>query len=187
MRLIRWFLAGAVIALILVLAIVVWIDRAASVQVVVSTIPAREIRVHVEGAVATPGVVALPGDARLVDAVDAAGGFAGDADFASLNLAGRVGDGERVIIPDTSAALANPLATTKSAPEPGSAVVNLNTATADELVALPGIGPVLAGRIVEYRERQGQFVTVDELSSVTGISARLVDELRPLVTVDDGG
>lgn len=184
MRLARWFAGGAVIALIFVLAIVIWADRSTPVQVVVSAIPAAQIRVQVDGAVATPGIVVLPGDARLIDVVNAAGGFTDEADVTVLNLAGRVGDGERVLIPMLGAAPTVPSMSPSGEPV---APVNINTATLAELDDLPGIGEVLAGRIVDYREEHGPFTSIDELSDVKGISPRLVEDLRPLVTVDGSG
>ncbi|HWV25006.1 MAG TPA: ComEA family DNA-binding protein [Thermomicrobiales bacterium] len=186
MRLTRWFAAGAVVALILVLAVAVWVDRSASVQVIVNPAPVREIRVQVDGAVATPGVFVLPSDARLIDVVDAAGGFANNVDVTTLNLAGRVGDGEHVSIPEAGA-VSPPSPGSPSGAMPTGAPLDINTATAAELDELPGIGPVLAGRIVDYRDANGPFTTVDELANVQGISSRLVEELRPLVTVNDGG
>lgn len=182
MRLARWFVGGAVIALILVLAVAVWMDRSATVQVVVSTDTTRDIRVQVSGAVATPGVVEVPGDARLIDVVNAAGGFTDAADVTALNLAGRVGDGEQILIPVLGE---TPPGGTGVAAQ--SSLLNLNTATAAQLDGLPGIGPVLAGRIVEYRDQHGPFTSVDELANVQGISPRLVEDLRPLVIVDENG
>lgn len=185
MRLVRWFVGGTVIALILVLAIVAWIDRSTTVQVVVSSLPPRQIHVQVEGAVATPGVVVVPGDARLIDVVNAAGGFSEDVNLASLNLAGRVGDGERVVIPNTAIAGAAEPDLAPSGSEARGGRVNINVASVSELEDLPGIGKVLAGRIIEYRDEHGTFTSVDELANITGISSRLVEDLRPLVTIDD--
>jgi competence protein ComEA len=158
------------------------------------------IVVDVRGGVATPGIRHLPGDARVADAVAAAGGLTADADVTRMNLAARLADGQRLTIPmggrpvDAgtdpavfSSADATPMSQSAHA-EPTSTpavkLVNLNTASAAELKSLPGIGDVLAGRIVDYREANGPFRTVDQLREVRGVSAKLIEKLRPLVTVD---
>jgi competence protein ComEA len=181
------FVGGVLIALVLVVAAVVWIDRATPITVVVNTFPGEDLHVAIDGAVATPGVVIVPAGARLNDVAAAAGGFTEDADFTRLNLAGRIGDGESITIPaqgDQQAA-----APTGSSVVTGTAgaLVNINTATVQELDTLPGIGEVLAGRIVDYRETNGPFQSAEELSNVDGISTRMVETLGPLVTVGDGG
>jgi competence protein ComEA len=136
--------------------------------------------VQIGGAVATPGVYTLPGGARLQDAIVAAGGLASDANPSSLNLAARVGDGESITVESLGRATEPP------APAGGElAVVNINTATLDELDSLPGIGPVIGERIIAYREEHGPFVTIDGLIEVEGISANLLERLRPRITVDE--
>ena len=139
----------------------------------------RTISVQVGGAVATPGVYRLDPDARVDDAILAAGGSTGDADLALLNLARRLQDGEDLEIP-----LIRP------SPGPGTIVstdasggINVNTASATELDTLPGIGPALADAIIEYRTVHGPFGSVDELARVPGISARMVDVMRDSITV----
>jgi competence protein ComEA len=134
------------------------------------------ILVHVLGAVAEPGLYQLIDGDRIVDAVAAAGGFTEDADQAALNLARAVGDGEQVYVPVVGED--PPVA---SADEP-SGLVDLNAADAAELETLPGLGPELAGRIVEWREQNGRFSSVDDLLNVTGIGAKTVSGLADLVT-----
>lgn len=166
------------------------------------------IVVAVEGEVATPGVYGLPADARVGDALAAAGGTVAGADLAQVNPAARLTDGERLIVPSLAATVdaddpSSAAATGRSSSPPPTAVstdgraaagattsgadsqapLDLNTATAAELEELPGIGPALAARIVAWREREGPFRSVDELAEIAGISARMVDEIRPLVTV----
>jgi competence protein ComEA len=145
------------------------------------------IVVHVAGAVATPGVVELPPGSRVIDAVEAAGGAVADADLDRLNLAAKVADGERVLVqrvgdPASAAAGGEPTAGSEDA---GSApgLVNLNTATQRDLEELPGIGPVLAGAIVDERERRGGFRSVQELRDVDGIGEKRFADLADLVTV----
>jgi len=188
MTAVRLFVIGVVVALVLVIAAVVWLDRAAPLTVTVNTIAPRDMRVFVSGAVATPGVVTVPEGARLVDVVMAAGGFTDDTEYASLNLAGRVGDGETIFIPSSISTTSDPGSPGNSVRIPDSGEkLNLNTAGIEELDTLPGIGEVLAGRIVEYREVHGPFGSVDDLVLVEGISARMVEDLKPLVTIDAGG
>lgn len=173
----RTFLVGFVATLILGIAIMLWMDRTAPVQVIVNAVPG----VAVLGEVNAPGVVSVPDGARLADVAAAAGGFTTSADLSVLNLAGRVGDGEQVRIPSIN----DDPASSEPQTVASGTLLNLNTATAPELDELPGIGEVLADRIVAYREEQGPLRSVDDLSRVEGISTRMVDELRPLVTVDD--
>ncbi len=133
------------------------------------------ILVHVLGAVAEPGLYTLTDGERIVDAVAAAGGFREDADQAALNLARAVADGEQVYVPVVGE---EPPAAVE---QPGG-LMNLNTAEPAELETLPGLGPELARRIVEWREQNGPFSTVDDLLNVTGIGAKTVSGLAELVT-----
>jgi competence protein ComEA len=134
------------------------------------------ILVHVLGAVATPGLYELTDGERIVDAVAAAGGFTAEADQASLNLARVVGDGEQVYVPVVGEQ-------PPSAPaDAAGGLVNLNTADATELETLPGLGPELAARIVEWRTQNGRFSSVDDLLNVTGIGAKTLSGLAELVT-----
>jgi competence protein ComEA len=140
---------------------------------------AATVVVSVVGLVARPGLVTLAEGSRVADAVAAAGGLLPEADPASVNLAAVVADGQQVAVgvPGATGA-AGP-----SAAGGGGGPVNLNTATATDLDALPGIGPVLAQRIVDYRERQGRFTTVEQLDDVPGIGPAIYDQLKALVAV----
>ncbi|HEY7036736.1 MAG TPA: ComEA family DNA-binding protein [Thermomicrobiales bacterium] len=164
-----------------------WDDRSAPPIVIDDPRPNAEIVVSVEGAVATPGVYHLPGDARVESALAAAGGAAPDADLSRINPAARLHDEERLIVPalvDGDRTSSEPVSSAAAnGPAPAAAQVNINTATAEMLDTLPGIGPVLAVRIVTYRETHGPFRSVDELAAVDGISLAMVDEIRSLVTV----
>ena len=155
---------------------------------------AGTVVVHVAGAVARPGVVKLAGGARVGDAVDAAGGATTDAELAAVNLARVLGDGEQVYLPRVGEAVAGaaaggggggvaPGAGTSPPDAPPLGPVNLNTAGAAELDALPGVGPAIAGRILQWRELNGPFTAVDDLDEVAGIGPATLERLRPLVTV----
>lgn len=135
--------------------------------------------VSVVGPVVRPGLVTLPAGARVADAVEAAGGLLPDADPASVNLAAPLTDGEQITVALPGAA--PPGGAGAAAGAPGR--LHLNTATAAELDGLPGLGPVLAQRIVDHRSRHGPFTTVDELDDVPGIGPATAAELAELVDV----
>lgn len=169
------------------LAFRLWDGLSAPPIVIEDPRPNASIVVSVEGAVATPGVYHLRGDARVQAAIDAAGGPTSDADLALVNPAARLHDEERLIVPAMTAkgaAAARATSTTSSGGAVGPArLVNINTASAADLDALPGIGPALASRIVAYREAHGPFRSVDGLAAVAGISLKMVDAIRSLITV----
>jgi len=168
---------------------IVFLD-ARSAPPIIITDPPSSIVVSVEGAVTRPGVYTLPSGSRVNDALVAAGGVTADADLTDLNLAARLRDGQRLIVPAVPAALADGPSTSAGSPVPSQAPseapsgrININTATIEELDALPGIGPAKAQAIVDYRTAHGPFRTVDELVLVDGISPAMLDRLRPLITV----
>jgi competence protein ComEA len=182
--------AAAIVALGMVLGVLAWdwLDNRAKPAIVIDDPrPDATIVVSVEGAVSTPGVYNLRGDARVQDALNVAGGPLPGADLARINLAGRLHDEERLVIPwsrSPTATTVVPGANPSAVPTvDGHGLININTADAGLLETLPGIGPALAEAIVTYREQNGPFGTVDELAEVSGISLRMVDELRSLVTV----
>lgn len=169
-----------------------------------STTAAAELVVQAAGAVGRPGVYRLPAGSRVDDLVRAAGGAAPDADVDRVNLAAPVADGERVWVPrrgelappDVVAGAGGGTAPPGSGPAGGGpsgggspgetgapSVVNLNTATAEELDTLPGVGPATATAILAYRDEHGPFGSVDELLEVRGIGDAKLEQLRPLVTV----
>jgi competence protein ComEA len=139
-----------------------------------------EVVVHVVGEVGAPGVVRLPAGSRVVDAVDAAGGATASAQLSVLNLARVLEDGEQVVVPGVDGSVPVPAAGTGAA-APADDRLDLNAADAAALDALPGIGPVLAGRIVAWREEHGRFSTVDELAEVDGIGPSVLASVRDLV------
>jgi competence protein ComEA len=129
-------------------------------------------------------VVELPVGSRVIDAIEAAGGGTLIADFDQLNLAAKLTDGERVLVPKLGQTLSTATGLTGSSTDPAVAgPINLNTATAAELETLPGIGPALAAAIIDERERRGGFRSVNELRDVRGIGEKRFTELRDHVTV----
>jgi competence protein ComEA len=152
-----------------------------------------EVVVHVVGQVVRPGLVRLRQGARVADAIAAAGGTRAGADVSALNLARLVVDGEQVRVPRPGEA---PVAGAGDVGGPGGsgttgggsgsaagAMVSLNTADAAALDTLPGVGPVLAQRIIDWRTEHGRFTSVDELGEVSGIGDKLMSQLRPKVTL----
>jgi len=151
--------------------------------VAVGSSPASEptsVVVHVAGRVAAPGVVMLPAGSRVSDALTAVGGPTADANLDAVNLARMLVDGEQVLVPGPGEVAP---AGSSSSSSSGTGLVNLNSASAQELDGLPGVGEVLAGRIVAWREENGMFGSVDDLGEVQGIGPKVLENLRELVTV----
>jgi competence protein ComEA len=145
----------------------------AAVQVERS-VSAPRLVVHVVGAVRRPGLYRLADRSRIADAVTRAGGATRNADLSAVNLAAPVSDGVQVVVParERSAESSGQTADAPSGP------VHLNTATLEELDALPGVGPVTAQKIVEYREQHGAFASIDELDAIPGIGPARLEQLR---------
>jgi competence protein ComEA len=130
--------------------------------------------VHVTGAVLSPGLYFLPEGSRVNDAVEAAGGFLENADISFVNLAGIIKDGEKIHIPELLPGLSIG----------GSGLlVNINFATQTELENLPGIGPTLAKRIIDYRNQYGFFDSIDSLKEVPGFGEAVFEQIKDLITV----
>lgn len=148
---------------------------------VASAPPRALLVVHVVGEVRRPGLFRLRDGARIADAVRRAGGATRGADLAALNLAAPLVDGVQVLVPARSAAGAS------SAVSPSEGVVptgpvSLSSATIEELDELPGVGPITAQKIVDYRAEYGPFASVDDLDAVPGIGPTRIEQLRDLVT-----
>ncbi|MGW7005023.1 helix-hairpin-helix domain-containing protein [Streptomyces sp. NPDC054933] len=143
-----------------------------------------DVVVDIAGKVRTPGVRHLPAGSRVTDALKAAGGPLPGADTSGLNLARLLTDGEQVVVGQPPAPPADAAGTrgggAAAAAGPGGPL-SLNTATAEQFDALPGVGPVLARHIVEYRTQHGGFTSVGQLRQVTGVGERRFRELQPLV------
>lgn len=146
---------------------------------------ADELYVHVSGAVNRPGLIRVAAGSRVVDAIEAAGGFAETADQAGVNLARLVQDGEQLRVPVVGeAAPAQAEGSYESASGAASGgPIDLNRATAAQLETLPRIGPALAQRIIEWREANGRFSAVTDLRNVSGVGEKIFDALKDRVTV----
>lgn len=134
--------------------------------------PQTELVVQVDGAVVRAGLYRFPPGSRVADAIEAAGGLEATADPAGLNRARLLRDGERVTVPHRA-----------SAAQAGDTRVDLNRAGVRDLEALPGIGPVLARRIVTHRDRHGPFHRLEDLLQVEGIGPRLLERLRAGIVI----
>jgi competence protein ComEA len=131
--------------------------------------------VDIAGKVRNPGLRQLPAGSRVADALKAAGGAVTGADTSALNLARPLADGEQILV---GAPAPPPAGASASGP---AAPVSLSTATPDQLETLPGVGPVLAQHILDYRAQHGGFASIDQLNDVTGIGDRRFADLKPLV------
>ena len=141
--------------------------------------------VQVMGAVPRPGVYEFPEGSRVRDAIDAAGGLLTEADTSAMNLAAPLEDGQQLDIPYVGGAApavtAEPAAATQAANAED--LLNINTATVDQLDALPGIGPTTAQKIIDYRTANGPFARIEDIMNVSGIGPATFDKLKDLITV----
>lgn len=148
------------------------------------------VAVHVIGAVPRPGLYEFAEGARVQDAIDAAGGLLASANVDAVNLAALLMDGEQLNIPykdgvaptEPPAALELPGSPTETTSE-NTDLININTASLEELDSLPGIGPTTAQRIIDYRTENGPFTTIDQIMDVSGIGPATYDEIKNLITV----
>jgi competence protein ComEA len=154
-------------------------------SVSVSAPPARRATVHVVGAVRDPGVYRLADGARVQEAIARAGGATSRADLQAINLAAKVADGQQVVVPRRGTAVAAASASAPGGGETGAtaAPVNLNSATAEQLDTLDGVGPSTARKILDFRTAHGGFSSVDDLAQIPGIGPKKLESLRRQVTV----
>lgn len=148
-------------------------------EIVPVTIAEPEIFVDVTGAVNNPGVYSLTGKSRVIDAIKAAGDSAPGADLSTINLARVLNDGEQIYVDSTVLNGSGQRVSKKTPTGP----ININRATARQLDALDGIGPVIAARIVEYRKVNGSFLSVDDLQKVSGIGAAKFAQIKSKVRI----
>ena len=174
---------GLVAAIVLVLSVFIVIrgntQSSAAPEIVPVTIAEPEIFVDVTGAVNKPGVYTLSGKSRVIDAIKAAGDSAPGADLSTINLARVLNDGEQIYV-DSLVMNSSGQRVSKKTP---SGPININRATARQLDALDGIGPVIAARIVEYRKINGSFLSVDDLQKVSGIGAAKFAQIKSKVRI----
>lgn len=150
-----------------------------AMEVIPITIAEPEIFVDVTGAVNKPGVYTLTGKSRVIDAIKAAGDSAPGADLSTINLARVLNDGEQIYV-DSTAVSGNGVRVSKAV---RSGPININRATAQQLDALDGVGPVIAQRIVDYRKINGSFLTIDDLQKVSGIGAAKFAQIKAKVRI----
>ncbi len=148
-------------------------------EIVPITISEPEIFVDVTGAVNNPGVYSLTGRSRVIDAIKAAGDSAPGADLSTINLARVLNDGEQIYVDATVVTSSGQRVSKKVASGP----ININRATLRQLDSLDGIGPVIAGRIIEYRKKNGSFLTIDDLQKVSGIGAAKFAQIKSKVRI----
>ena len=183
--------AGTLIGLLIAVAVFLSARQPSGEPIqLLPTVSPKPIVVYVLGAVQRPGVYSLAPDSRILDAVQAAGGFSEFALVDEVNVARRLEDGQRLEIPGTGA-LPTPAFVIGEGglfltPTPFvGALVDINIADLALLDTLPGIGPATAQRIIDYREANGPFLIIDDLVKVPGIGATTLENLRPLITVGE--
>jgi competence protein ComEA len=145
--------------------------------------PARtaQLVVHVVGAVRRPGLYRLKDGSRVADAVAKAGGATPKADLELVNLAAPVADGTQIVVPRRMASVPGETSDGGGDAAAQAGPVHLNTATLEDLDGLPGVGPVTAQKIIDYRQKNGAFSSVDDLDAIPGIGPKRLEQLRELV------
>lgn len=154
-------------------------EASAAPEIIPVTVAEPEIFVDVAGAVNKPGVYSLNGKSRVIDAIKAAGDSAPGADLSTINLARILNDGEQIYV-DSTVINSSGVRVSKSV---HTGPININRATAKQLDALDGIGPVIAQRIVDYRKKNGSFISVDDLQKVSGIGAAKFAQIKAKVRI----
>jgi competence protein ComEA len=174
---------GMIAALVLAFSLFIVLRGNTQINATPEIIPIRisepEIFVDVTGAVNKPGVYALTGKSRVIDAIKAAGDSAPGADLSTINLARVLNDGEQIYVDSTVVNSSGQRVSKKVVAGP----ININRATLRQLDALDGIGPIIAGRIIEYRKKNGSFLSIDDLQKVSGIGAAKFAQIKSKVRI----
>ncbi|MGD2156038.1 MAG: helix-hairpin-helix domain-containing protein [Anaerolineales bacterium] len=192
-----WWLLVLGVAFGLLAGGVIWLASAPPRGEAITLLPPptpASMKIHVSGAVTNPGVYSLSAGSRVQDAIRAAGGISTHGDAEALNLAASLVDGEKVHIPEKSQNLdSSPNTNPSEAPEnqpnqPQSSttenLIDINTASQSELEELSGIGPVIAQRIIDYRETSGPFESIEDIQKVSGIGPVTFEKIKNQITVD---
>jgi competence protein ComEA len=187
MKTIGLILAGVLIGLLA--AALIWLASSPPRGEAVTLEPPPTLAplvVEVRGEVLRPGVYTLSIGSRVQDAIESAGGFTLKADRTAINQAALLQDGQQISVSAEGAArtIGNPNLV-PGATEPAAELVNINTADVATLETLPGIGPALAQRIIDYRSENGDFSTIEEITNVSGIGQTTFDDIQDLITVGD--
>jgi competence protein ComEA len=187
-----WKIAFAVAGILFAVGLLKYLVQGPPGEAVILRAPPTPlpVQVHVSGSVLAAGVHTLPAGSRVVDAVMAAGGLSPEANPEGLNLAAYLEDGEQIFVPSIAAEIEVSKGVSleihsSSKSEDGSDLINLNTASQQDLETLPGIGPVLAQEIITYRESNGPFLNIEDVLLVKGIGDVKYDQIRELITVGD--
>lgn len=178
-----------VIAMLIVGSVLIFLSRPEPVQITINPpaptatdLPPAPILVYVTGAVQQSGItITLPHDSRVSDAIEAVGGVTENADLERVNLAGILRDGDQVHVPEVRG---EETVIIELATPSGGVRVRINTATLEELQTLPGVGPAMAQRIIDYRDANGAFQSLEDLDAVQGIGPAMLRELQPLLIFD---
>ncbi len=179
------YLASGILFGLFVAALVWVVARSPSGEgVILRPAPTEKpIIVYITGAVPRPGVYALPKDARIQDAISAAGGFLAEADKSQINLAALLEDGQQLDIPyieGSSPVLGTPVPEVDTST---TELIDINIASSGELESLPGIGPTTAQKIIDYREQNGPFLSTEDIINVPGIGPGTYERIKDLITV----
>jgi competence protein ComEA len=181
-KLLWWLTAFIIVGVLLGVGIVFLVTRPPRGEPIVLLPPPTPspITVYVSGEVENPGLFTLPTGSRVNDVIQAAGGTTGNADIDALNLAKIVEDGEQIIVPEL---VTSELNENRTRPiDPSLILININTATLEQLDTLPGIGPITAQNIIDYRNANGSFGTIEEIQDVPNIGQVTFDKIKDLIT-----
>lgn len=178
---------GLVLGLLAVAGILLAAGKPRSNPVMLLPTPApANLTIDITGEVANPGVYQLPPNSHVQDAIQAAGGLLDDADINTLNMAARLSDGQKIIVQTEGQLPAATEGIDRSIPIEVPGLIDINTATAEQLDTLPGIGPTKASDIITYRQKNGAFDRIEDIQNVSGIGPATFEAIRNLISVSGG-